>query len=90
MLYQLPMMFQSFDESSGYPSFTPSTSAMMSRSISPTLFINKNPIDITESTYTILPYRPFLSNPLGWWASNVLIKGAEALVDLQPEEATAF
>ena len=93
MLYQLPMMFQSIDERSGYPSFTPSTSSSSTvtpPSPSPSPSRSSSPVEITESTYTILPYRPFLSNPLGWWASNVLLKGAEALIDLREPELTAL
>jgi hypothetical protein len=91
MLAMLPMMFQSFDDSIGYPSFisSPSSVSIMMDTISPTKK-KESPVAITESTYTILPWRPFGTNPLGWAVSNVLLKGAEALVDLREPELTAL
>jgi hypothetical protein len=93
MMIQLPMMFESFDDRVGYPSFTPSTGSAAIVTPSPILNsvkIEESPVDVSESTYTILPWRPFGSNPLGWAVSNVLLKGAEALMNLRPDEATAY
>jgi hypothetical protein len=45
---------------------------------------------MSSDDYGIMPYRPFGSNPLGWAVSQVLLKGAEALVGLQEPEITAY
>jgi len=93
MLAMLPMMFQSFDDSIGYPSFISSPSSVVIRMDTISNWKpekKESPIAITESTYTILPWRPFGTNPLGWAVSNVLLKGAEALLDLQEPELTAL
>ena len=96
MLAMLPMMFQSFDDVIGYPSFIPSatrTTPMMTLPSTPSSIpvkIEEGPVAITESPYVILPWSPFGTNPLGWAVSNVLLKGAEALIDLQEPEVTAF
>ena len=94
MLAMLPMMFQSFDDRIGYPSFIPSRENK-SNTAKVDVGFKENvpvsiPVSIAESTYTILPYRPFGTNPLGWAVSNVLLKGAEALLDLQEPELTAL
>jgi len=93
MLAMLPMMFQSFDDSIGYPSFIPSpgsVSIIMDTTPQSKPEKKESPVAITESTYTILPWRPFGTNPLGWAVSNVLLKGAEAFLDLQEPELTAL
>jgi hypothetical protein len=89
----LPMMFESFDNEIGYSFFKTTTLNSPSNLTSPSqspVEINKSPVVNGESPYTILPWRPFGSNPLGWAVSNVLLKGAEALKELQPDEPTAY
>jgi hypothetical protein len=89
----LPMMFESFDNEIGYSFFTTTTLNSPSNLTLPSeipVKINESPVVNAESPYTILPWRPFGSNPLGWAVSNVLLKGAEALLDLQEPEVTAY